>query len=133
MELLHAVHSIEQRLGRVRKERWGPRAIDIDLLHIPGVTMDTPELTLPHPCLTKRAFVLIPLDEIAADEFSGCLAECQDNSSHNNLLMPQKLACGQFFSDIRLIILSCNKYVADGELRMICSLVNCGLKLKFCG
>ena len=88
LELLAVSQEIELCLGRERHEHWGARTIDIDLLHIPGVTMDTPELTLPHPCLTKRAFVLIPLDEIAADEFSGCLAECQDNGTVKKVSPP---------------------------------------------
>ena len=65
-ELLDAVLAIEEKLGRVRHEHWGSRTIDIDILHIDGVTMDTPRLKLPHPYMLKRKFVLVPLDEIAS-------------------------------------------------------------------
>lgn len=65
--LLTLCQRIEKALGRVREVRWGARTIDIDLLHIPGVVCRTPELTLPHPYLTQRAFVLIPLAAIAPD------------------------------------------------------------------
>ena len=70
--LLAVCQRIEQELGRVRHEHWGPRTIDIDLLYIPGVTMHTPVLTLPHPYLLQRLFVLEPLAEIAGDvDFEG--------------------------------------------------------------
>ena len=59
--------AVETELGRVRHERWGPRTIDIDILHIEGSESNTPELTLPHPYMTERAFVLVPLAEIAPD------------------------------------------------------------------
>ena len=64
-ELLRTANAIETELGRVRHEHWGNRTIDIDILHYEGVTMDTEELCLPHRYLTKRKFVLVPLDEIA--------------------------------------------------------------------
>jgi len=67
LELLRAVKNIERDLGRTPGERWGPRAIDIDILIYDGVTMETEELTLPHPRLTERAFVMVPLAEIAPD------------------------------------------------------------------
>lgn len=63
-ELLRSCLAIETRLGRVRVERWGPRIIDIDLLVYDDVTSDDAELTLPHPRLTERAFVLVPLVEL---------------------------------------------------------------------
>lgn len=65
LALLAACQEIELDLGRSRGTRWGARTIDIDLLHIPEVACKTPQLTLPHPYLTQRAFVLIPLAEIA--------------------------------------------------------------------
>ena len=64
--LLAVVQALETELGRVRHEHWGPRIIDIDILHIEGVERNTAELTLPHPYMTERAFVLIPLEEIAS-------------------------------------------------------------------
>lgn len=63
--LLDALMVIEQRAGRVRAERNGPRTLDLDLLHVDGVTLDDPQLTLPHPRMAERAFVLLPLSDIA--------------------------------------------------------------------
>ncbi len=65
MELLRQMQRIEGKLGRVRHEHWGARTMDIDLLHMPGIAMDTEELRLPHPYLSERAFVLRPLAQIA--------------------------------------------------------------------
>ncbi|MFY8114795.1 MAG: 2-amino-4-hydroxy-6-hydroxymethyldihydropteridine diphosphokinase [Rhabdaerophilum sp.] len=65
--LLDAVLEIERQLGRIRRERWGPRVIDIDVLLHGEAVLATPTLTLPHPAMTERAFVLIPLAEIAPD------------------------------------------------------------------
>jgi len=62
--LLSALKAIEEKLGRVPGERWGPRAIDLDLLAYDDLEFDTPELRLPHPHLHERAFVLVPLAEI---------------------------------------------------------------------
>ena len=65
LELLKALQYIEKSLGRVRKEHWGARTIDIDILIIEDVRMESEELKLPHPFLKERSFVLIPLAEIA--------------------------------------------------------------------
>jgi len=66
--LLQVTQRIEQNLGRKRGgSRWGPRCIDLDLLLYEGVTVQEADLTLPHPRLTERAFVLVPLAEIAPD------------------------------------------------------------------
>ena len=54
----------EQRLKRIRNERWGPRTIDIDILVVEGVELDTPDLVIPHPRIHERAFVLIPLCDL---------------------------------------------------------------------
>ena len=67
VDLLHAVLGIENDMGRVRNRHWGPRVIDIDLLLFNNTEMDTPELTLPHPRMMERAFVMAPLAEIAPD------------------------------------------------------------------
>lgn len=64
VELLRRLLSIEQEMGRVRDVRWGPRNIDLDLLLYEDVSMDTSELTLPHPRMGERAFVLVPLKDI---------------------------------------------------------------------
>ncbi|MEJ2344376.1 MAG: 2-amino-4-hydroxy-6-hydroxymethyldihydropteridine diphosphokinase [Gammaproteobacteria bacterium] len=68
LELLHALQAIETAHGRVRSgERWGPRTLDLDLLLYDEARFDSPELTVPHPGLHRRAFVLYPLGEIAAE------------------------------------------------------------------
>lgn len=61
--------SVERALGRDRSKerRWGPRTLDLDLLAYDDLTLDDPDLTLPHPRLLERAFVLAPLAEIAPD------------------------------------------------------------------
>lgn len=63
--LLDALLAIEQQAGRVRAERNGPRTLDLDLLHVDGVQLDDTRLTLPHPRMAERAFVLLPLRDIA--------------------------------------------------------------------
>jgi 2-amino-4-hydroxy-6-hydroxymethyldihydropteridine diphosphokinase len=66
-EVLERTRGIERALGRVDGPRWGPRAIDIDLLLYGDVSVTEPDLVVPHPGLLERAFVLVPLAEIAAD------------------------------------------------------------------
>jgi 2-amino-4-hydroxy-6-hydroxymethyldihydropteridine diphosphokinase len=66
-ELLAFVKRIERELGRVAGERFGPRVVDIDLLLYDDAALDTPELTLPHPRMAERPFVLAPLAEIAPE------------------------------------------------------------------
>jgi 2-amino-4-hydroxy-6-hydroxymethyldihydropteridine diphosphokinase len=63
--LLGAAKAIEAAHGRQATRRWGPRVIDIDIVHIAGITIDDAELTLPHRHWRERAFVLVPLAEIA--------------------------------------------------------------------
>ena len=63
--LLDGLQAIESRCGRVRKERWGPRTIDLDLLLYDQLTMKTDQLILPHPYMHERAFVLQPMCDIA--------------------------------------------------------------------
>jgi 2-amino-4-hydroxy-6-hydroxymethyldihydropteridine diphosphokinase len=67
--LLFTLHRIEQKFGRDRahERRWGPRTLDLDLIAYDDVRIDQPALTLPHPRLFERAFVLVPLAEIAPD------------------------------------------------------------------
>lgn len=68
-ELLERAQQIELRLGRDRthEKRNGPRTADIDIISYDDLTVDEPHLTLPHPRLFERAFVLVPLAEIAGD------------------------------------------------------------------
>jgi 2-amino-4-hydroxy-6-hydroxymethyldihydropteridine diphosphokinase len=65
--LLERVKRLEVELGRAPAERWGPRVIDIDLIAYGDIALKTERLTLPHPELFNRAFVLVPLAEIAPD------------------------------------------------------------------
>jgi 2-amino-4-hydroxy-6-hydroxymethyldihydropteridine diphosphokinase len=65
--LLDVAASAETAGGRVRVERWGARTLDVDVLWIDGVTVDEPDLVVPHPRMWERAFVLVPLAELAPD------------------------------------------------------------------
>jgi 2-amino-4-hydroxy-6-hydroxymethyldihydropteridine diphosphokinase len=65
--LLDVLLDIERALGRVRTERWGPRTIDLDLLLYGDAVVDFPGLTLPHPRLHERRFVLEPLSDLAPE------------------------------------------------------------------
>jgi 2-amino-4-hydroxy-6-hydroxymethyldihydropteridine diphosphokinase len=71
--LLFTLHKIEKKFGRDRSNetRWGPRTLDLDLIAYDDVSIDKPELTLPHPRLFERAFVLVPLSEIVPDRMIG--------------------------------------------------------------
>lgn len=68
-DLLTRIRAIERQFGRNREieRRWGPRPLDIDILTYDDLVLDTPELTLPHPRLFERAFVLLPLMDIVPD------------------------------------------------------------------
>ncbi|TPQ31437.1 2-amino-4-hydroxy-6-hydroxymethyldihydropteridine diphosphokinase [Bradyrhizobium guangdongense] len=71
--LLFVMQKVEQRFGRIRtKDRqWGPRTLDLDLIAYDDISLQKPDLTLPHPRLFERAFVLVPLAEIAPDRLIG--------------------------------------------------------------
>ena len=64
-QLLKALQWVEQTLGRIRTERWGPRTIDIDVLLFGQEIVETGDLVIPHPEMHKRGFVLVPINEIA--------------------------------------------------------------------
>ncbi|MCY3608206.1 MAG: 2-amino-4-hydroxy-6-hydroxymethyldihydropteridine diphosphokinase [Acidimicrobiaceae bacterium] len=66
-ELLARCHALEAAAQRVRRERWGPRTLDVDVLLFGDVEMDDPELQIPHPRLHERRFVLDPLAELAPE------------------------------------------------------------------
>lgn len=67
-DLLDALLAIERAAGRQRNgERWGPRTLDLDLLHVADRTVNDERLTLPHPHIADRAFVLLPLYDVAPD------------------------------------------------------------------
>jgi 2-amino-4-hydroxy-6-hydroxymethyldihydropteridine diphosphokinase len=61
------LHEIERRHGRTRVERWGPRPLDLDLLLFGDSVIDEPGLTVPHPRMWERPFVMIPLAEVCED------------------------------------------------------------------
>jgi 2-amino-4-hydroxy-6-hydroxymethyldihydropteridine diphosphokinase len=65
LALLEVIHDIEHKLGRVRQEKWGVRALDIDIIYFDHIVLNLPQLTIPHPLLQDRRFVLQPLAEIA--------------------------------------------------------------------
>ena len=67
LELLKQLKLLETRLGRLPSIRYGPRLIDIDLLFYDDLILNTAELTIPHPNLHERAFVLVPLSDLAPD------------------------------------------------------------------
>ncbi|GHN03143.1 2-amino-4-hydroxy-6-hydroxymethyldihydropteridine diphosphokinase [Cytophagales bacterium WSM2-2] len=66
-ELLSVCLNIEQKMGRLRLEKWGARIIDIDIIYFGTQVVTTSTLVIPHPRLTERKFVLVPLSEIAPD------------------------------------------------------------------
>ncbi len=65
--LLGELLAVERAHGRERRERWGPRTLDLDLLDSPGLVLAEPGLTLPHPELLRRAFALAPLIDVAPE------------------------------------------------------------------
>jgi 2-amino-4-hydroxy-6-hydroxymethyldihydropteridine diphosphokinase len=67
IDLLHALLGIERELGRTRSFPNAPRTLDLDLLLVDDVTLETTDMTLPHPRLHERAFVLVPLAELAPE------------------------------------------------------------------
>ena len=66
-DVLEAAHEVETALGRVRQERWGPRTVDVDILLWGDRVSDDPDLTIPHPRLHERAFVVLPLLDLDPD------------------------------------------------------------------
>ena len=94
LELLRICQSIESRQGRTRTVRNGPRTLDLDILLFGNVVLETKELTLPHPRLAERRFVLVPLVEIAGDvrhpvlgsTMRELLSRCTDRSAVTPLL-----------------------------------------------
>lgn len=87
-QLLKTINKIEDQIGRVRLEKWGPRLIDIDIIFIEDIIVDTEKLTIPHRLMHKRNFVLYPMVEIAADfihplinePLSIVLEDCEDET-----------------------------------------------------
>ncbi len=87
--LLHSLQAIELRHGRVRSHKNAPRTLGLDLLVLGDLAIDTPDLVLPHPRLHERAFVLMPLVEIAPD-----LRPCRGETAETllRLLGPQRIS-----------------------------------------
>lgn len=98
--LLNVCQQIEQRLGRKRDVKWGPRTIDIDILWYDGLVLETERLTIPHPQMLKRGFVLVPLSEIVPNRiFAGQTVKersarysAEDIRTAGELLTPDELA-----------------------------------------
>lgn len=93
LEILAAIHIIENKMGRVKKEHWGPRIIDIDILFYGDKIINEVALKIPHPQLTNRMFVMQPLADICPDWIHPSLGkkvkllkqECKDNSQVQRL------------------------------------------------
>jgi 2-amino-4-hydroxy-6-hydroxymethyldihydropteridine diphosphokinase len=66
-QLLGRCQAVEDAAGRIRTERWGPRTLDADVLWVEGCESDDPDLTVPHPRMWDRRFVLAPLADLAPD------------------------------------------------------------------
>jgi len=96
--LLTVALGIEDSLGRVRDVRRGPRTLDVDLLFVGELTLDSERLTLPHPALARRRFVLVPLAEVAPGwrhpalgrTVAELLALCPDTSRVNRWPPPSR-------------------------------------------
>jgi len=89
-ELLGALFAVENTLARRREERWGPRTIDLDLLLYDELVLESPELTLPHPRMATRRFVLEPSAEIAGELFYPPAA-CTVRELLDNISVPHPL------------------------------------------
>lgn len=66
-QLLDLCHRLERDAGRVRDVPWGPRTLDVDILWVDGLTVDEPDLVVPHPRMRTRRFVMAPLADVAPD------------------------------------------------------------------
>lgn len=86
-DLLKACKDIEQEIGRQKSVRWGPRLIDIDILTLGGTSYSSDSLTIPHPRMRERGFVLVPLNDIAPDLDIGgiSVAEAMKNIDVSNI------------------------------------------------
>ena len=78
-ELLEICREREAEARRVRTVRWGPRTLDVDVLWVDGQTVDEPDLVVPHPRMFERAFVLMPLRDVAADLIPPSFVEPDDD------------------------------------------------------
>ena len=74
-ELLRRAKRAEAAAGRVRAERWGPRTLDVDILLVGDLRVVSPELTVPHPRMWERGFVMVPLEDLAPELVAGRLSQ----------------------------------------------------------
>lgn len=100
--LLKNIHKIESDLGRIRRVRWGPRTIDIDILYWGATVMKTDTLAIPHPQIESRKFVLMPLSEIAANFKApphfheiGKILDKNFDESFVEMVLPREKICHQ--------------------------------------
>jgi len=84
--LLKELQSIEKLLGRVKTGKWGPRIIDIDILLFSDFVVNQPHLTIPHPYICERSFVLAPLYELNPHVFIPNLGRIKDNIEDKSLI-----------------------------------------------
>lgn len=95
LELLDALQAIENAQGRTRTIHWGPRTLDLDLLLYDSLKLDTQRLTLPHPFLTERNFVVFPLFDLNPDLILPCSTKIIDLRTKltdaNLTLLPTKV------------------------------------------
>ncbi len=82
-QLLELCRELEVAAGRVRRERWGPRTLDVDVLWVDGHVVDEADLVVPHPRMRERAFVMVPLADLAPDLVAGW--ENPDDGSVRNI------------------------------------------------
>ncbi len=87
-ELLALCRALEAAAERVRTERWGPRTLDVDVLWIDGITVDDPELEIPHPRMGERSFVLDPLAQLAPEVVAAVDVRASDHDERVERLGP---------------------------------------------
>jgi 2-amino-4-hydroxy-6-hydroxymethyldihydropteridine diphosphokinase len=98
-DLLRRLKEIENTLGRTHTEHWGPREIDLDVLYYGGEVFNNEDLQLPHPEITNRKFVLVPMKEIAEEfldpmqrlSMKELLRRCSDTSAVHKISLPMDL------------------------------------------
>jgi len=86
--LLAFVQTLESDARRVRSERFGPRTLDVDILLYDELELDTPELTIPHPRMWERAFVLVPLHDLAPERARAMVASEDVREAPVTLTLP---------------------------------------------